>query len=292
MVWLSILLVGACAVCWDLGVVLQKRAADSLPPLVPGKGLGATLWRFARSPGWMGGGLVSAAGYVLFATALTFTPVSVARSVQGLGFVVLAVMSIFFLNHRLTAREWAGVLGVTAGVVLLGLSEPREQVEATAIDLSQLAVGVAVTLALCGLVVLLRKLAPQRVSGTVAVGLGAGALLGLGDVLTRALILELPRSSAVAFGVIGPSLVATYLTGFFMLSRAYQHGRALVVTGVSDLAARLVAVFMGVLAMDEALPADPVLRAARVAGFAAILVCTGLLAHFSALELAQAQMEK
>src|SRR4051812_12334278 len=113
-IWLSVILVTGCALCWDLGVVLQKRAADTLPPLQLGPGFGKTLLIFVENPSWMGGMLASVAGFGLFAWALDFRPVSLARSIQGGGFVVLAFLSVAFLKHRLTAREWLGVAAVTA----------------------------------------------------------------------------------------------------------------------------------------------------------------------------------
>ncbi len=282
MIWLAIALVGTCAVCWDLGVVLQKRAADALPPLVPGSAWRSTLWRFLRSPGWMGGLALSGVGYALFAIALSFTPVSVARSIQGLGFVVLALMSVFFLNHRLSVREWLGVLGVTGGVLLLGLSAPSEQVDPAAIDLTQLALGVVGAVAVCVLLELVRRGLRLRRLSAVVVSFVSGTLLGLGDVLTRALLVQWPHARLLALTELGPPLVLAYVIGFLLLSRAYQHGRALVVTGVSDLAARLVTLVLGMLAMNEALPPEPGLRAMRVVGFAAIFVSTAALAHLSA----------
>lgn len=274
-------LVAACAVLWDVGVVLQKRAADGLPPLTLGPGLGAALRAFLRSPRWLAGAAASALGYVLFATALTFTPVSVARAVQGLGFVVLALFSRLWLHHRLRWPEWAGVGGVTLGAVLLGLSEPPEAaaplVSLQAVVLAAAGVaGVSVALAAVEGGVARALRAPG-----VAVSAGAGGLLGLGDVMTRALAVSAGRASWAALGVLGAALVAAYVSGFFMLSRGYQQGRALVVTGVSDLAARVVALAVGLGALGEALPVEPTLRAQRLVGFGLLLVATAALARFS-----------
>jgi drug/metabolite transporter (DMT)-like permease len=287
MAWWSIALVSACALLWDLGVVLQKRAADELPPLVPGKDLAATLKRFITSRRWMAGTLATAAGYGLFAYALTFTPVSVARSAQGFGFVVLALLSVFFLRHRLSTSEWAGVGGVTIGVVLLGISEPATAPAPAHLELGSLGLAVAAVVAVCGGIEGARRLSGQSVNSAAARAAMAGALLGLGDALTRALILELPSSLAAALGVIGPVLSTVYVVGFMMLSRAYQKGRALVVTAVSDLAARLVTLFVGVLALDEALPNSSLPRAERLAGFGLILVSTAALSRLSAEQLAR-----
>src|SRR5512139_1816509 len=114
-IWICIGMIAACAVCWDVGVVWQKQAADHLPRLQVGHQLLATLRAFLTSRKWIGGLVLSAAGWGLFAFALSFTPVSLARSIQGSGFVLLAVFSILFLDHRLSVLEWTGVLVVTLG---------------------------------------------------------------------------------------------------------------------------------------------------------------------------------
>ncbi len=62
---------------------------------------------------------------------------------------------------------------------------------------------------------------------------------------------------AVAAGL---GLILVYVTGFLVLSRSYQHGRAIFVTAVSDLASRLVAIVVGIGALGERLSADPLPR--------------------------------
>lgn len=286
-IWLSIALLVGCAVLWDVAVVMQKRAADHLPPLALGAGLAHSLRRFITSPAWMGGLALSGAGWGLFAWALSFTPVSLARSVQGLGFVLLAVLSMAFLKHRLAAREWLGVGLVTLGVLALGLSEPPDSPTPTAFSTLGLVSGGAVVLGVCALLMAGLRL-KARWPGTPTVSAIAGMLLGLGDVLTRALVTSLDKNGVLAVATIGPFLCATYIVGFFTLSRGYQQGRALLVTGVSDLAARLVTLGLGVLALNEALPNDPLLRLLRLGGFTSVLVGTALLARFSAEQLTRA----
>jgi drug/metabolite transporter (DMT)-like permease len=282
-IWLAAALVTLCSLCWDIGVILQKRAADRLPPLRPGPELVATLGRFARSRGWVGGLVVTAAGWGLFAWALSATPVSLARSIQGIGFVVLALLSVVFLDHRLKLIEWAAVAVVTAGVVALGLSEPGAGAAPTpAVDLARLGLGAGVAASACAALGAARRARLFAVSDVVAVSAVAGVLLGVGDALTRAVMVELEGGKvALALGAIGPALVVAYLGGFFTLSRAYQHGRAIVATGVSDLCGRVAALSMGLVALEEPLPAGALERGLRLAGFGAVLAGTALLARFS-----------
>lgn len=288
-IWSSIVLISLCAVCWDAGVVLQKQAADGLPPLSSVK----ALKRFVTSPRWMLGLAVSAGGWGLFAWALEGTPVSLARAIQGSGLVILAFFSVLFLDHRLKPREWASVLAVTAGILALGFSEPAESRTATVLEPGALGAGIGGALGVC-LAGWLGFAGLSAIFGAApVVSATAGILLGLGDVLTKALLVAAGAGKlALAFGVLGPALATVYLGGFFVLSRGYQQGRALVVTAVSDTASRLVSLALGVWTMGEAFPQGAADRALRVGGLALVIVGTIFLARFTGEQLAQRTGER
>jgi len=115
----------------------------------------------------------------------------------------------------------------------------------------------------------------------------AGTLLGLGDVMTKVLLRLLQRrGSGFPAGAAGAGLIVFYVSGFLLLSRAYQHGRAILVTAVSDLCARLAAIFVGIAALGEALAGEPRLRVLAAAGYAGIVLGAVFLARFSGEELA------
>lgn len=292
-IWFAILLITGCAVCWDVGVVLQKQAADVLPPMVWGDELVRTLGRFIVSKRWMGGLVISGLGWGLFAFALNYTPISLARAIQGSGFVILAVFSIVFLDHLLSFQEWAGVLVVTGGIVALGLSEPTVERTVSVIMPARLAIAAGLCAGLALLVYAARKWLDAGFDWTVVFSVAAGILLGLGDVFTKAMMIEIgDKAYGAGLLAIGPVMAVFYLSGFFILSRGYQHGRAILVTGVSDFCARLVTIFTGVLAMGEAFPEDPTLRWLRIGGLAAILFGAFLLARFSGEQMADEIAEK
>jgi hypothetical protein len=65
-IWTAVFLIIICALLWDVGIVFQKQAVD----------------RFPRK------------GSDMKSSASLFTPVSVARGIQGSGFVILAVARV------------------------------------------------------------------------------------------------------------------------------------------------------------------------------------------------------
>lgn len=123
--------------------------------------------------------------------------------------------------------------------------------------------------------------------GVIVFSIIAGTLLGLGDVSTKVLLVVLQRH---VFGfqaaAAGAGLIVCYLSGFLVLSRAYQHGRAILVTAVSDLCSRLVSIFIGFMALGESLAGDPRLRVCAVLGYVGILGGVIFLSRFSGEEIA------
>ena len=151
----------------------------------------------------------------------------------------------------------------------------------------RIASAVGICLLICAAVYVLPPVLHLRVPWVIVFSVVAGTLLGLGDVATKILIRLLQRQGlgpeAVAATV---GLLVVYISGFLVLSRSYQHGRAILVTAVSDLCSRLVAIFVGIMALGEALAVDPRLRTLEILGYAAIISGAVMLARFGGGEIA------
>jgi len=283
-IWVALILITLCALLWDAGIVLQKLAVDRIPRLRLGRGFAAALRCLLSSGRWMAGLAASAIGWGLFAFALAFTPVSVARAIQGSGFVILALFSLLFLGHRLTAREWIGVALVTCGIAALGVAGSHSGSVQGSIAIGRLLPAVAVCLLACAAAFAVPGLLRNRPPSVIAFSVAAGILLGLGDVSTKVLLTALQgRGFGPLAAAAGAGVIVFYVSGFLVLSRAYQHGRAILVTAVSDLCSRLVAIFIGITALGEATSGDPWLAAL---GYSAILVGAVFLARFSGEQIA------
>ncbi len=287
-IWISILLITICALMWDIGVVLQKQAADCLPRIAFGRELPGTILACLKHWKWTGGLIASAAGWGVFAYALNFTPVSLARTIQGSGFVILAFFSILFLNHRLKPWEWVGVFVITAGVAALGFSDPPAAQTQPAIMPLRLALLAGGFITFLLLLYSLKKIFHFGFQWTIIFAMSAGITLGMGDVSTKTLLTAAGKHQYIlAFGMVGPFLIGTYLTGQMLLTRSYQHGRAILVTAISDFCSRVLAIIFGVVALGEAFPTSPLLKGLRIGGLAAIILGAALMTRFSGEQLAE-----
>jgi drug/metabolite transporter (DMT)-like permease len=269
---------------WDLGAVLQKKAVDGLPA---GRLRGADLLRSGR---WMAGLGVTAAGWAAYVFAIDAIPVSAARTISGGSYVILALFSLVFLRVSLSRIEWFAVGVVTAGIVLLGLQERGAPAAQAGIAAPlRAALATALVLAAAAALLLLSRRTSSRprppVKPLVAFAALSGLLSSIGDLMLKFLLslLESPgplgaRALALAGG--GAALIASYLAGFYMLSRSYQTGTVVAGIVISDFTARIGAIFLGVLVLSEPLTGAGASGLLRLAGFLAVLAGSLLLGRF------------
>jgi multidrug transporter EmrE-like cation transporter len=264
-------------VLWDVGAVLQKKAMQRLPPTRP------RVLDLAGSPLWVGGMLITGVGWGLYVLGLEQVPVSAARTVTGGSYVVLALFSMVFLRAPLRGAEWLAVAAVSAGIVMLGLSETARSGLAAAPSVSRLVPGVASIVVVC----LLLLLAESRLHGRFLVkplfvfAAFSGLCSSVGDLLVKVLLAG--GGGLVLAAVTTVGLVAFYLAGFYMLSRAYQAGTMVGAIVVSDFFARVGALFPGVIVLSEPLAGPGGGGILRAVGFALVLGGSLLLGRFGAV---------
>jgi drug/metabolite transporter (DMT)-like permease len=272
-------------VLWDVGAVLQKRVVDRLPPER------LKVRDLLSSGAWMAGLAVTAAGWGAYVFGIDAVPVSAARTASGGSYVVLALFSLLFLRSPLALREWLAVLLVTAGIVALGLGEGSAgAASATAVSVPGILAGVASIAVLVAAVALLngpgRRGARPFLKPMAAFAVLSGLLSSLGDLLMKVILALLRRPApaaalAIPVSLAGAGLIAAYLSGFYMLSRAYQTGSMVGGVVISDFAARAGAILLGVLVLSEPLAGAGGSGVLRITGFAAVLAGSVLLGRFA-----------
>ena len=270
------------AVASNTGFVLEKGALAALPPL--NARLPLNLARMLlTTPRWLAGFALILTGVGCQLVALTRIPLTVAQPVFSSGIVILLLLSTTFLGERLTAHEWTGLAGITAGVICVVASlDSRSDVAGTGGHVLRV-LAVAVPSTLAGLAVFLAAgrggaRHRRRPSGDLPYGLAAGIVYGVAGMVTKGLSasIDFHGLGAVARSV----LVSPYLyllapvtvCGFLVFQTGLQRGRASIVAPVSSVVGTLYTVVAGTPMFGEHLPDGGVHLVLRLGGLAAIVV--------------------
>ncbi len=252
------------AVALNWGFFAQHRVASTLPPLSPRRPLRSLRLLFSNRR-WLAGFVAGLGGWALYVAALALAPLSLVQATSAGGIGVLALLVERTTEARLSAREWAGVGLAIAGLCALGTSlaghRPADR------HGSAIAVGAWVAASLA-----LAAIAPWRLPGGPAFGIGAGTLYAAGDVATKAAV---GGGAAVAFVAL---VLLCHGLAFVSLQLGFQRGGALETAGLSTLLTNALPIAAGMALFHEH-PPGGALGALRFVAFTSVVCGAGLLAR-------------
>jgi drug/metabolite transporter (DMT)-like permease len=278
---LGVVLALVTTVASNTGFVLEKGALAALPPL--NARLPLNLARvLLTNPRWLAGFALILTGVACQLVALTRIPLTVAQPVFSSGIVILLLLSMTFLGERLTAHEWTGLAGITAGVVCVVASlDSRTDAAGTGGHVLRV-LAVAVPSTLAGLAVFLAAGhgggRHTRPAGDVPYGLAAGIVYGVAGMIAKGLSASIDFHGPAAIArstLLSPYLyllAPVTLCGFLVFQTGLQRGRASIVAPVSSVVGTLYTVVAGTPMFGEHLPAGGIHLGLRLGGLAVILL--------------------
>lgn len=265
------------ALCYGVATVMQAvavraashRTVDGAasggvdPGLVPRM---LRQWRFVLSL------CLDTLGFVAQLIALHRLPLFAVQAMVAANLAVTAVLASLLIKMKLSWREWLAVIGVMAGVGLLGSSAgPEGATAASAVFKLSLIVATAV-LGVAGLAAA-RLRDPLR---TLLLGVVAGFGYGLIGIAARVLngfepltLLRDPAAYAVA---------AAGIVSFMFYATALEGGSVTVATAAVVLAETLPPALIGVAFLGD--KTRPGLEPAAIAGFVVAVFSAVILARF------------
>jgi multidrug transporter EmrE-like cation transporter len=271
------------AVSMSLGNLFEKRAVDAMSTLSARRAR-QMLMSLLRSRLWLAGFVISLVGLAFQVEAFALAPLAVVQSIYGAGLVALVVVARIVFREPLGRREVVGLGVIVVAVVLVGISLGAGE---GAIGLSGSAGRVVLVACLTTFISLAGLLGARRLASFdpgIAFGVASGLFYGVGSLGTKG------ASTLVArYGVIGslPHLFASAypylfvvasLLGLLVFQTGLQRSRVALVAPLSNVVSSAYVVAAGMALFAEPLPAKVGLTALRLAGFAGVLVGTGLLA--------------
>ena len=208
------------AFLFALGLVLQEKAAATLPAEAVGKGF---LVRLAHQPIWLLGLGAQGLGFVAQAIALGIGRMVIVQPLLVASIVFALPLGRLLEGRRIRREEVVGAVLVTAGLgALLVVSKPAEGTDDASL-LSWAVIGGATV----GLAIVLFALARGRAPALRAglLGTAGGILFGLSAALTKTAVSRLGEGLGAVFGdwhVYG--LVLVSIAAFWLEQAALQTG--------------------------------------------------------------------
>jgi drug/metabolite transporter (DMT)-like permease len=242
----------------------QASAGGVDPGLVPRM---LSQWRFVVSV------VIDLLGFIAQLVALRRLPLFAVQAMVAANLAVIAVLATVLIGVTLSLREWLAVIGVVAGVGLLGSSAGAEGASHAGVAFKIAVIAATAVIALCGLVAaqVLRDPARTLALGTVA-GFGFGAVGIAARVLNGFAPLTLLRDPA-AYAVVAAGIVS-----FVFYATALEGGSVTVATSAVVLAETLPPAIVGVVFLGDTTRHG--LTPVAVIGFALAVVSAVMLARF------------
>jgi drug/metabolite transporter (DMT)-like permease len=238
-----------------------------------GEGVDAGLLvRMARQGLFLASVAIDIVGFVGQLIALRHLPLFAVQAIMASNLAVTAVCAAWLMKARLAIREWLAVVGVVAGVSLLGLSAGSEGAAKVGREFE---LGLIVAVAAVGVsgFVVARLPNPVRTPALGAIaGLGYGALAVAARILPGFGPLQLIRSPAAY------TVAAAGIVSFLLYATALEGGSVTTATAAVILAETAPPAIVGVLFLGD--KTRPGLTAVAVLGFALAVVCALALARF------------
>ncbi|MFE0426759.1 hypothetical protein [Streptomyces sp. NPDC058953] len=212
------------AVCYGTASALQAVASRAVEP---GAGTGldpALLWRVLRQPRFLVGLALDITGFALQIVALRSIPLYAASAALAASLAVTAVVATRLLPVRLGGAEWGAVATVCAGLAMIGLASGTvgSGTGPPALHWYLLAAPLAALLAAAPAARL-----PGR-ARALLLGLGAGVGFGVAETAVR--LIGSPTVSRLIGDPAVYALALGGITGFLLLTSAYQRGSVAVAT--------------------------------------------------------------
>jgi drug/metabolite transporter (DMT)-like permease len=238
------------AFLFALGLVLQERAASTLPAEAIGAGF---LARLAQQPVWLLGLAAQGAGFVVQAIALGVGSMVIVQPLLVFSIVFALPLSRLIYKRRIRRTEILGAALVTGGLVLLlVISRPDEGTD-DASGLEWLLIGGGAVAVSAVLFLLARGRRPALRAGLL--GTSGGILFGLSAAFTKSTVAILAEDGVLAVFTDWHvyALVVSAVVAFWLEQAALQTGALAAAVATTMAFDPLSSLVFGIFLFDEAL---------------------------------------
>lgn len=279
----------------NIGLCLQKKGAASLPN-IEGESLVANIKNFLSNREWIIGFTLTCVQWIFYAMAIDLGSLSLVTPMIGIGLVVLVVFSYFYLKEPISKPIIIGIVGITIGAIILGLTNPNEEPTYTLAQINALFTEfpsiLFIILTLAGTAVpIVISISRGFKNADVIFGLASGVFGGLGGILSKGLMGGIDMgdpigSILVSIGVFSWWLYAigtivSNTTSMILQQFGYQKGKAVIVAPLFSVMGVIYPVFGGIVIFSEWGELDTSLIALKIVAIMIILIGVAILSFYS-----------
>lgn len=295
----TLLSIGLAALAFSLlnvGLALEKKGASQLPN-IEGAGAARSLRNFLTNPTWLIGFLLTNIQIVFLSLALGLGPMSLVTPMAGVGLVVLAAFSHFYLGESISRPMLVGILLVVAGIAILGAThpgdpEPLAADAALVLALKPGALGFFLAMAVLGAAPIIASKRAGWRAADVAFGVASGACASLATIALRLMMAGTGTEGEAGSFAALVTRVATYpllalviggnMASMVMQQFGFQKGKAVVVAPVYTVATVVLPALAGVIVFGEWVRFGGDQVAVQAGAMVLVLAGTAVLSAFGA----------
>ena len=265
---LLIMLTFAASAFLHLGYSFQKKGASKLLGVQFGL---KTLSRYLNTTRWTIGIVYTVTGTALIILALRLGPISTVQPLLGSGLIFIVLFSKFYLKEQINKLDYVAIFLVVAGVIFLGLSTSRTDINIAHYEPKRLFGYMVLILVIIALIQLFLAVVFSGKKKDIRYGIFSGVFYAFASLFIRAMFnanQNFPQSNFLWFI---PLAVASALLGLSLIQKGFYHGRAVIVVVFNDIVNQLTVISGGIFCFKERMPADPLRFTIKICSFVLII---------------------
>jgi len=106
----------------NIGMTIQKKAANEIPSITKEVGIFGSIKNMITNKSWMFGLLLNVSSTFLAAGSLALASISLIQPIYGFGLVVLVIFTHYYLKEKITKMDIVGVVLGIIGIIIIGVT--------------------------------------------------------------------------------------------------------------------------------------------------------------------------
>lgn len=244
----------------NIGLVLEKKGADSLPAIEATSAWG-NMKNFLSCKIWLLGFILTALQWIFLFLALALAPLSLITPLLGFGLAILTIFSHFYLHETIKRIELMGIGIIIVGIALIGVTALPETSGYTIQEMFGLfgtapaitfLVGISLVAAILCVYSILKE---YKFAPAIVFGFAAGVGMGIGGTFTKGMTSGFNNLSAAVGNIIWwimfLIMVAGNVFSLVLLQIGFQKGKAVIVAPIYSVLGMILPALSGIIILGE-----------------------------------------